>query len=111
MSDLHWSVWGIVQHAKGNPAEDFELRTRKARALQSADERRRFQPAPERGAYRRACNSIACTPTHRLSIHPTSQRSKKAKLAGNLPSRFWFPCMRVALNIGVPKEREAANVC
>jgi hypothetical protein len=23
MSDLHWSVWGIVQHAKGNPAEDF----------------------------------------------------------------------------------------
>jgi thiamine kinase-like enzyme len=23
MSDLHWSVWGIVQHAKGNRAEDF----------------------------------------------------------------------------------------
>jgi thiamine kinase-like enzyme len=23
MSDLHWSVWGLVQHAKGNPAEDF----------------------------------------------------------------------------------------
>ena len=23
MSDLHWSVWGFVQHAKGNPAEDF----------------------------------------------------------------------------------------
>jgi thiamine kinase-like enzyme len=23
MSDLHWSVWGVVQHAKGNPAEDF----------------------------------------------------------------------------------------
>jgi len=23
MSDLHWSVWGIVQHAKGNPAENF----------------------------------------------------------------------------------------
>ena len=23
MSDLHWSVWGIVQHAKGNPTEDF----------------------------------------------------------------------------------------
>ena len=22
MSDLHWSVWGFVQHAKGNPAED-----------------------------------------------------------------------------------------
>ena len=19
MSDLHWSVWGFVQHAKGNP--------------------------------------------------------------------------------------------
>ena len=30
-----------------------ELRTGKARALQSADERRRFQPAPERGAYGR----------------------------------------------------------
>ena len=23
MSDLHWSVWGFVQHAKGNPAEDL----------------------------------------------------------------------------------------
>jgi thiamine kinase-like enzyme len=23
MSDLHWSAWGFVQHAKGNPAEDF----------------------------------------------------------------------------------------
>jgi thiamine kinase-like enzyme len=23
MSDLHWSVWGFVQHAKGNPAENF----------------------------------------------------------------------------------------
>ncbi len=23
MSDLHWSIWGFVQHAKGNPAEDF----------------------------------------------------------------------------------------
>jgi len=23
MSDVHWSVWGVVQHAKGNPAEDF----------------------------------------------------------------------------------------
>jgi len=23
MSDLHWSLWGFVQHAKDNPAEDF----------------------------------------------------------------------------------------
>ena len=23
MSDLHWSLWGFVQHTKGNPAEDF----------------------------------------------------------------------------------------
>src|SRR5215210_3947640 len=23
MSDLHWSVWSLVQYAKGNPAEDF----------------------------------------------------------------------------------------
>ncbi len=23
MSDLHWAVWGFLQHAKGNPAEDF----------------------------------------------------------------------------------------
>jgi len=23
MSDLHWSIWGFVQHARGNPAEDF----------------------------------------------------------------------------------------
>ena len=37
MSDLHWSLWGFVQHAKGNPAEDFfsygleRLRRSKAR--------------------------------------------------------------------------------
>jgi thiamine kinase-like enzyme len=23
MSDLHWALWGFVQHAKGNPTEDF----------------------------------------------------------------------------------------
>jgi hypothetical protein len=23
IGDLHWSLWGFVQHAKGNPAEDF----------------------------------------------------------------------------------------
>lgn len=23
MSDLHWSLWGFIQHAKGNPADDF----------------------------------------------------------------------------------------
>ena len=23
MSDLHWSLWGFVQHANGNPVEDF----------------------------------------------------------------------------------------
>ena len=23
MGDLHWSLWGFVQHAKGNPTEDF----------------------------------------------------------------------------------------
>jgi hypothetical protein len=23
MSDLHWSLWGFVQHAKGNSAEGF----------------------------------------------------------------------------------------
>jgi thiamine kinase-like enzyme len=23
LSDLHWSLWGFVQHARGNPAEDF----------------------------------------------------------------------------------------
>ncbi len=23
MSDLHWSLWGFVQYAKGNPVEDF----------------------------------------------------------------------------------------
>ena len=24
LSDLHWSLWGFVQHAKGNPGEDFQ---------------------------------------------------------------------------------------
>ena len=23
MSDLHWALWGFIQHANGNPAEDF----------------------------------------------------------------------------------------
>lgn len=42
MSDLHWSIWGFVQHARGNPAEDFwsyaleRLRRSKAR-MSSAD--------------------------------------------------------------------------
>jgi thiamine kinase-like enzyme len=45
MSDLHWSLWGFVQHAKGNPAEDFwsyalgRLERCKAR-MSSADFRR-----------------------------------------------------------------------
>jgi thiamine kinase-like enzyme len=33
MSDLHWSVWGIVQHAKGNLAEDFRRDLRRLRLL------------------------------------------------------------------------------
>ena len=42
MSDLHWSLWGFVQHAEGNPAEDFwgygleRLRRSEAR-MSSAD--------------------------------------------------------------------------
>ena len=35
ISDLHWSLWSLVQHAKGNPAEDFRAygteRLRRAR--------------------------------------------------------------------------------
>jgi thiamine kinase-like enzyme len=42
IGDLHWSVWGFVQHAKGNPTEDFwsygleRLRRSEAR-MSSAD--------------------------------------------------------------------------
>jgi thiamine kinase-like enzyme len=25
MSDFHWSLWGMVQHANGNPTEDFRI--------------------------------------------------------------------------------------
>ena len=42
MSDLHWAVWGFVQHAKGNPAEDFwsyglERLARSNKRMSSAD--------------------------------------------------------------------------
>jgi thiamine kinase-like enzyme len=45
MSDLHWSLWGFVQHAKGNPAEDFwsyglERLGRSNTRMSSADFRR-----------------------------------------------------------------------
>ena len=45
MSDLHWAVWGFVQHAKGNPAEDFwayglERLARSNTRMSSADFRR-----------------------------------------------------------------------
>jgi thiamine kinase-like enzyme len=42
MSDLHWSVWGFVQHAKGNPAEDFRSyaleRLRRSQTRMSGDD-------------------------------------------------------------------------
>ncbi len=42
MSDLHWSIWGFVQHAKGNHAEDFRSygleRLRRSRTRMSSTE-------------------------------------------------------------------------
>ena len=59
MSDLHWSVWGFVQHAKGNPAEDFwSYGLERLGRSKDADERRRFRPAPERGAYGRLATPL-----------------------------------------------------
>ena len=54
MSDLHWSLWGFVQHAKDNPAEDFwsyalgRLERCKAR-MSSADFRRHVGMVREGG--------------------------------------------------------------
>ena len=64
MSDLHWSLWGFVQHAKDNPAEDFwsyalgRLERCKAR-MSSTDFRRHVgavregdHPRPQKRIYR-----------------------------------------------------------
>ncbi|HEX6709766.1 MAG TPA: choline kinase family protein [Rubrobacter sp.] len=54
MSDLHWSLWGFVQHAKDNPAEDFwsyalgRLERSKAR-MSSADFSRHVDVVREGG--------------------------------------------------------------
>jgi len=64
MSDLHWSIWGLVQHAKGNPAEDFwgyglERLGRSNARMSSADfgrhvglVRENGRPRPPKRAYR-----------------------------------------------------------
>ena len=80
MSDLHWSVWGFVQHAKGNPAEDFRsyglerLGRSKAR-MSSADFSRHLSVLRRAGL-----QPIARTPTH---------RSQFTQLRRDLRRRSW----------------------
>lgn len=67
MSDLHWALWGFVQHAKDNPADDFwsyalgRLERCKAR-MSSADFRRHVDVVREGGL-----------PRPQKRIHRTSQ--------------------------------------
>jgi thiamine kinase-like enzyme len=46
MSDLHWALWGFVQHANGNPAEDF-----RAYALERLERCKRRVGSPDFGRH------------------------------------------------------------
>jgi thiamine kinase-like enzyme len=78
MSDLHWSLWGFVQHAKGNPAEDFwsyglvRLEGCKAR-MSSAD----F--GPHLGAVRAAGRMRASERVYWTSPEPSASARKVAE--------------------------------
>jgi thiamine kinase-like enzyme len=78
MSDLHWSLWGFVQHVKGNPAEDFwnyglvRLEGCKAR-MSSAD----F--GPHLGAVRAAGRMRASERDYRTSPEPSASARKVAE--------------------------------
>ena len=65
MSDLHWSLWGFVQHTKGNPAEDFwaygsERLRRSGRRMSTADFGRHV--ALVRNSGRPRASERACRP-------------------------------------------------
>jgi thiamine kinase-like enzyme len=53
MCDLLWTLWGVVQHANGNPAEDFWAyavnRLERCKALMATDEFPRHVEAVQRG--------------------------------------------------------------
>lgn len=53
MCDLLWTLWGVVQHASGNPAEDFWAyavnRLERCKALMATDEFPRHVEAVRRG--------------------------------------------------------------
>jgi hypothetical protein len=87
MSDLHWAVWGFRPARERQPRGDFwgygleRLGAPRAR-MGGADFTHHLGVVRTGGLH-----SVARTPTHRPSIHPTtSQRSKNANLSGNLPS-------------------------
>ncbi len=54
MCDLLWTLWGLIQHANGNPAEDFlayaNNRFRRCRTLMTSSDFARHVQAVQRGA-------------------------------------------------------------
>ena len=74
MSDLHWSVWGFVQHAKGNPAEDFwsyglERLGRSRARMNSADFSRHLRMVRAGGRQREPKRSFRVDPEGRKPAH------------------------------------------
>ena len=78
MSDLHWSIWGFVQHAKGNPAEDFWSygleRLARARArMGSADFSRRLDMVRDSGRPRATKRAYRVDPGRRKPVRTVSE--------------------------------------
>jgi thiamine kinase-like enzyme len=67
MCDLHWSIWGFVQHAKGNTAEDFrsyglERFARSKARMSSADFGRHLDAVRAGGLQLHGPDSVARAP-------------------------------------------------
>jgi thiamine kinase-like enzyme len=95
MSDLHWSLWAVVQHANGNPADDFRtyattrLERCKAR-MGSADFGRYLaavgtavvSPRPRAFSPRRAYRSDS---EHRAPLHRPPESGQRLASPPSLP--------------------------
>lgn len=98
MSDLHWSIWGMVQHANGNSAEDFRtyaatrLECCKAR-MGSADFGRHLA-ATVAGPRSRASGSRHVYRAHserRSSLHKAPGSGQRSPISPSPPSAASAP--------------------
>ena len=76
MCDLLWTLWGLIQHANGNPADDFwAYSANRFPRCNRLDAQRRFRAAPRRGATRRRQEGPIGSSTPRQWQHPAIRES------------------------------------